>query len=78
MKKQSSPLVRGLLIGIAAGLILDSLLHNRSQKDPAADQSESIASLDRKRIIAASREDWKEAARLRDIINKMKYNGKST
>lgn len=79
MKKPLTPLFTGFLIGLAAGVILDAILSPgetpKAITASSAVEPETIESLDRKRIVAVSEERYNDAAKLRDAINKIKYNG---
>ncbi len=77
MKKPLTPLFTGFLIGLAAGVILDAILSpsETPKTATAAVEPETIQNLDRKRIIAVAEERYNDAAKLRDAINKIKYNG---
>lgn len=77
MKKPLTPLFTGFLLGLGTALFLDRLLSNgeKTKTTTTSVQPETIESLDRKRIIAVAEERYKDAAKLRDAINKIKYNG---
>ncbi len=69
----------GVIIGVAAGILLEAFLSDPKQpapatppKKPTVDPNELIGILDRQRIIAVADERFEHAARLRDRILKLK------